>query len=244
MDGVAQRLTVVRGRLAAACRAAGRDPADVTLVAVCKRIPLPLVVDACRAGQWELAENRVQDALPRQAALAAALAAAKLPTDRVRWHFIGNIQHNKVRKVTGAFGLLQAVDGVALARRIARVAAEREICQPLLLEVNISGEPQKHGLAPGQAAAASAAVAALPGVELRGLMGMARLGAGTDELHRSFAVLRSLGETARRESGLPLPVLSMGMSGDFEIAIAEGATMVRVGTAIFGPRSPLPGGAA
>ena len=243
-EGVAPRLAAVRERIADACRRAGRDPAAVTLVAVTKRIPLPSVVAACRAGQWELGENRVQDALPRQAELAAALAAAGLPADRVRWHFIGNIQTNKTRKVVGRFTLLQAVDSLRLARRLDAVAAERELRQPVLLEVNISGEPQKHGLPPEEAVPAAAAVAALGGLELRGLMGMARFGAPEAELRRSFALLRELRGAARRETGLPLPVLSMGMSGDYPVAVEEGATMVRVGTAIFGPRPAPPGGTA
>jgi len=239
-EAVAGRLAAVRERIAAACRRAGRDPAAVTLVAVSKRIPLDLVVAACRAGQWDLGENRVQDALPRQAALAAALAGAGLPADRVRWHFIGNIQTNKARKVVGRFVLLQAVDSERLARRLDAVATERGVRQPVLLEVNISGEPQKHGVAPDAAVATAAAVAVLPGLELRGLMGMARFGAPEGELRRSFSLLRELRERARAETGRPLPVLSMGMSDDFPVAVEEGSTMVRIGTAIFGPR-PAPG---
>jgi len=242
MSEVATRLAAVRRRIAEACRRAGRSPDGVRLVAVTKRIPLPLVVEACRAGQWDLGENRVQDALPRQQELADALRAEGLDPATVRWHFIGPLQRNKVRKVTGAFALVHAVDTIPLAERLSAVAAERGCRQPILLEVNISAEPQKHGFAPAETAPAAERIAALPHLEVRGLMGMARFGADEQELHRSFALLRRLRDDLAARLGTPLPELSMGMSGDFEIAIAEGATLVRIGTAIFGPRPPLAGG--
>ncbi len=234
---VTANLAAVNDRIAAACRAAGRPAGSVRLVAVSKRIPLDLVAAACAAGQWELGENRIQDAVPRQAELAALLQARGLDPARLRWHFIGHLQSNKAVRAVGAFGLLHGVDSVKLAQRLDRLAGEAGVRQPVLLEVNISGEAQKNGLGPDESVAAAEAAAALPGLDLQGLMGMARWDAAEAELHASFGLLRRLAEQARAATGLPLPELSMGMSDDFPAAIAEGATIVRVGGAIFGPRS-------
>jgi len=232
MIDVAENLARLTDRITTACARAGRSDAEVALVAVTKRIPLPLVVEACRAGQARLGENRIQDALPRQDELAAHLGDGARP----EWHFIGHLQGNKVRKAVGRFALLHAVDSLRLAERIAGVAAEEGATQPVLLEVNVAAEAQKYGLARDEALAVAAAAAGLPGLDLRGFMCMARYGAPEDELRRTFAGLRGLAEAARGETGLPLPELSMGMSDDFEAAIAEGATLIRVGTAVFGPR--------
>ena len=234
---VKENLERVRERIDAACARVGRTGESVQLVAVSKRIPLPLLVDACRAGQWALGENRVQDALSRQTELTAALAAAGLPADRVVWHFIGHLQGNKVARAVGRFDLLHGVDSLKLAQRLSGPADEGGRTERILLEVNISREPQKHGFSPVEVAETAARIGQLPGLELRGLMGMARSGAAEAELRTTFASLRRLAETAREFSGLSLPELSMGMSGDFEAAIAEGATIVRVGGAIFGERS-------
>ena len=234
---VAANLAAVNDRIAAACARAGRPEGTVRLVAVSKRIDLELVAAAVAAGQRDLGENRIQDALPRQDELAALLAGRGLDPGAVRWHFIGHLQSNKAGKAAGAFALLHGVDSLKLARRLARLADEAGLVQPVLLEVNISGEAQKHGLAPEEAPDAAAEAAALAGLELRGLMGMARFGAPEAELRRSFALLRTTAERARAAGGLPLPELSMGMSDDFEAAVAEGATVVRIGGAVFGPRS-------
>lgn len=234
---VAANLAAVQRRIAAACTAAGRPADAVGLVVVSKRIHDELVVAACAAGQLDLGENRVQDALARQTDLAPLLTAAGVDPVTVRWHFIGHLQGNKAARASGRFHLLHGVDSLKLARRLARLAEEAGRREPVLLEVNISGEEQKHGFAPDGAVAAAAEAAALPGLELRGFMGMARHGASVAETGASFAALRRLAESARRETGLDLPELSMGMSGDYQSAIAEGATVVRVGSAIFGPRN-------
>ncbi len=234
---VAANLAAVRDRIDAACAASGRSPDEVRLVAVSKRIPLELVADACAAGQWELGENRVQDALRRQDELDAVLRSRGLDPAPLRWHFIGHLQRNKARKAAGRFALLHGLDSEELGRRLGALAGERGEAEPVLLEVNISGEEAKHGVAPERAVDLAARLAALPGLDLQGMMGMARYGDSEAGLRRSFASLRRLCENARAATGLPLPVLSMGMSGDFEVAIAEGATLVRIGTAIFGPRS-------
>ena len=233
---VAANLDRVREEIAAACRRAGRDEAGVRLVAVSKRIAPELVVAACRAGQWDLGENRVQDALARQDDFGPLLVEAGLPADNVRWHFIGHLQSNKAGRAAGRFALIHGVDSLRLAQRLAQSAEAAGRRESVLLEVNISGEAQKHGFLPDETVAALERVAMLPGLDVQGLMGMARFGADEKELRETFAALRRLVESGRSTSGRPLPELSMGMSADFREAIAEGATIVRVGGAIFGPR--------
>jgi PLP dependent protein len=235
MTDVADNLLRVRDRLAAACARSGRAAASVGLLAVCKRVPLDLVAAAVGCGQRDLGENRIQDALPRQDELAGRLDPA-VAAD-LRWHFIGPLQANKVRKAVGRFALIHAVDSLTLARRISATAQELGLRQPVLLEVNAAREPGKFGLDPDEAVAAAVAAAALPGLDVRGLMAMARQDAPVAELHATFGLVRRLAETSRAASGLPLPELSMGMSDDFETAIAEGATLVRLGTAVFGERT-------
>ncbi len=233
---VAERLFGVRERIAAACALTGRPEDAVRLVAVSKKIPLPMVVEACRAGQWDLGENRIPEAVDRQSELARLLTEAGLPSDRVRWHFIGHLQSNKAGKAAGRFHMLHSVDSVKLAEKLSRLASEAGHTETVLLEVNISGETQKKGLAPEEVGDAVALIDGLPGLDTRGLMGMGRFGAPENELRDGFSLLRRLAEAARSATGLALPELSMGMSGDFEAAIAEGSTLVRVGGAIFGPR--------
>lgn len=233
---VAERLARVRERIAEACVRAGRPAGAVKLVAVSKRIPLSLVVDACRAGQWDLGENRVAEAVDRQPELARLLTAAGLPVERLHWHFIGHLQSNKAGKAAGRFHMLHSLDSEKLAEKLSRLAAEAGRTETVLLEVNISGEVQKQGLAAEEVSDVAARISALPGLNLAGLMGMARYGAQEIELRTSFASLRDLAEEIRAAAGLALPELSMGMSGDFEAAIAEGSTLVRIGGAIFGPR--------
>jgi len=233
---VASRLDRVRDRIAAACARAGRSADEVKLVAVSKRIALPHVVEACRAGQWDLGENRIPEAVDRQPELVRLLDEAGLPADRLRWHFIGHLQSNKAGKAAGRFHMIHSVDSVSLAEKLSRLAVEIGRTESILLEINISGEAQKQGLAPGEVSGAAARICALPGVDLRGLMGMARYGAPEKELRAGFAYLRRLSEDAGSSAGRQLPELSMGMSGDFEAAIIEGSTLVRIGGAIFGPR--------
>lgn len=234
---ITANLAAVRARVDAACVAAGRHAAEVRVVAVSKRVPDDLVVAACLAGQLDLGENRVQDALDRQRDLAPALLAVGVDPGRVRWHFIGHLQGNKAGRASGRFHLVHGVDSLKLAARLSRLAWEDGRREPVLLEVNISGEAQKHGFAPTEAVAAMQEAAGLDGLEPRGFMGMARYGADEDETAAAFGGLAALAVEARRATGLDLPELSMGMSGDFEAAVAAGATIVRVGSAIFGPRN-------
>jgi len=237
LEMVSENLKRVRGRIAAACDRAGRSVDEVTLVAVSKRIPLEKVAAAYAAGQRVFGENRVQDAVSRLDELPRLLESRSDDPAGLVWHFIGNIQANKARKVVGGFELLEAVDSLALARRLGRIASENGVVQPVLMEINASGESNKHGLVPDEAPEAVIAAAAVDGIEVRGLMTMARFGADEAELRATFSAVRELASAVRSTGGPALPELSMGMSGDFESAIAEGSTMVRVGTAIFGPRS-------
>lgn len=232
---VAGRLAAVRERIAAACGRAGRDPASVRLVTVTKQVPLPLVVEAVRAGALDLGENRVFDALARQVELARLLVAEGLEPALLRWHFIGHLQRNKVARAAGRFALLHGVDAAELAGLLAARAVAAGRRESVLLEVNL-GEEQKQGVAAADLPALLDAAAALPGLDVRGLMGMAAWGAGEAGARHAFATLRGLCERERARTGLALPELSMGMSDDFEAAILEGATIVRVGGAIFAPR--------
>jgi hypothetical protein len=234
---VADNLAAIRDRVAAACLKAGRPGDAVRLVAVSKRIAMPLVVQAVAAGQLDLGENRLPEAVDRQSELSEALVQAKLVVPEVSWHFIGHIQSRKAAQTVGMFTLLHGVDSVKLARKLSGACVAAGVKQRILLEVNVTGEQQKDGLAPDDLASSLGQISQLPGLEIQGLMCMARFGADDAELHRTFAALRELAGTSQRELNLPLPELSMGMSGDFEIAIAEGATIIRVGSAIFGPRN-------
>jgi PLP dependent protein len=231
---VAGRLAAVRERIAAACGRAGRDPASVALVAVTKQVPLPLVAAAVRAGAADLGENRVFDALARQDELARLLIAEGLDPGALRWHFIGHLQRNKVARASGRFALLHGVDSAELAALLSARAAAAGARQAVLLEINL-GEAQKQGVAPQDLPVLVEQVAALPGLDLRGLMGMAPWGADQAQARRLFGGLRELAERERARTGLALPDLSMGMSGDYEAAVLEGATIVRVGSAIFAP---------
>lgn len=224
---VAARLAAVRARIAAAARRAGRDPGDVRLVAVSKYATPEQVRAAYDAGQREFGESRVQNALPRIEAL---------PADVV-WHLIGHLQSNKVNKVIGRFELIHSVDSLELARRLANKSAERELATQVLVQVNCSGEAAKAGVDPDAATELLQALRALRGIVVRGLMTMGPLGGDEAAIRASF---RRLAELRARMLALDLPELpldqlSMGMSGDLELAVEEGATLVRVGGAIFAP---------
>jgi pyridoxal phosphate enzyme (YggS family) len=234
---VAANLVEIHDRIAGACARAGRDPAGVRLVAISKRIPTGRVLAGVLAGQLDLGENRLQDALARQDELRAELvAAAGADAPTIRWHFVGHLQRNKASKAAGRFALIHGVHSADLARRLDRKAGELGTVQPVLLQVNVTAEPQKDGLATDAVEGVACEVAALKHLDLQGLMCMARFGDPEAQLRRTFATLRQLRDQAAAATGRPLPHLSMGMSGNFEAAIAEGATLVRIGTAVFGPR--------
>ena len=224
-DGLAQ----VRARIAAAERAAGRAPGSVRLLAVSKKMTADDVRAALRAGQRDLGENYAQELASKLAALAADPAAAP-----VRWHFIGRLQRNKVKLVAGRVALVHAVDTLELAEELARRAGGA--VQPILLAVNLAGEDTKGGVTGETAPAVARALAAVTGCSLDGLMTMPPPADDAAASRPYFDQLRALRDRLQDELGRPLPILSMGMSHDFEVAIACGATHVRVGTAIFGSR--------
>ncbi|HEY4883373.1 MAG TPA: YggS family pyridoxal phosphate-dependent enzyme [Myxococcales bacterium] len=214
---VAAGLTRVRERIAAACSRAGRDPASVRLVAVSKTKPVEMLRAAQAAGQAIFGENYAQDLREKADALPG-----------VEWHFIGGLQTNKAKLVVGRAALIHTCDRVALAQELSKRAKSAGITQRVLLEVNVGREPQKAGALPEDVPALLEKVRALPSLAPLGLMCIPPA-EGDPRAH--FRSLRQLGQ------GLGLPELSMGMSADYEIAIEEGATLVRVGTAIFGERA-------
>jgi pyridoxal phosphate enzyme (YggS family) len=227
MDTIEKRLQAVKSRIARACAAAGRDPRDIVLVAVSKTFPADAVRAAHAAGQRDFGENHAQDAVAKIDALG--------DLDLV-WHFIGPVQSNKTRTIAAQFAWVHSIDRLKIAERLA--AQRPEALPPLqaCIQVNVSGEATKSGVAPAEAPALARAVAALPRLRLRGLMAIPEPTDDPALQRRRFESLRDLRDRLAAD-GLALDTLSMGMSDDLEAAIAAGATMVRVGTAIFGARS-------
>ncbi len=217
---VAQRLTLVRERVAQAAERSGRSPAEVTIVAVSKFFPTQAIEEAAAAGIAHIGENRVQEAAAKVSSL------RHLP---VTWHMIGHLQTNKAKTALELFDIIQTVDSLRLAEALSR-RADRAI--PVLLEVNVAGEASKFGLSPQEVPQTAEAVARLPHLDMRGLMTMAPLVSDPEEVRPVFRELRRL------RDALGLTELSMGMTDDFEVAIEEGATLVRIGRAIFGERYP------
>ena len=231
MGGLANNLQGVRQRIRDAVEAAQRAPDSVRLIAVAKTFPASAVLDALAAGQVDFGENYVQEALDKIATVAAAGTDAA-PT----WHFIGPLQSNKTRAVATHFDWVHSVDRLKIAERLSdQRPADRGPLQ-VLIEVNVDGEASKSGVAPDAVAALAQAIVALPRLQLRGLMTVPAPRPDAAGQRAAFAALRSLA-VRLRAAGLPCEHLSMGMSADLEAAIAEGATMVRVGTAIFGTRA-------
>lgn len=225
---IKEQLDTVRARIAAAAARSGREPSSVTLLAVSKTFPAADVAEAYEAGQRLFGENRLQEAMEKMPAL---------PHD-CAWHLIGPLQRNKVRKaLEQGFTLIEAVDSLRLAQTISRVAGELGKTARILLEVNIDGEASKHGFSPDALQQEWDTLVALPHVEIRGLMCIPAPVETPEGARPAFAALRRLAETLRARGPLPLPELSMGMSHDYEVAIEEGATLVRVGSAIFGKRT-------
>ena len=226
MEHVARNLTAVHARIAAAAARAGRDPASVRLVAVSKAQPAAAVAGARDAGQMDFGENYLQDALPKLTALAGR---------GICWHFIGQLQSNKTRTVAEHFAWMHTLDRESIARRLSEQRpaslAPLEVC----LQVNVSGEASKGGVAPERLPALAEAVAALPGLRLRGLMAIPAAAQDEAAQRAPFRALRQLLESLNAQ-GHRLDTLSMGMSEDLEAAVMEGATLVRIGTAVFGPR--------
>ena len=228
---VAANLTSVRARIAEAATRAGRSPDAVTLVAVSKLHPFEVIEAAYAAGQRDFGENRVEELWPK-----VHEAETRGLTD-IRWHLIGTIQSRKSHQAVGPFVLVHSIDRMKIASRVSRDAVEQGVVMPVLLEVNVSGEASKHGFTPEAVLAAAPELVELPGIHTRGLMTMAPLEADATEIRAVFRRLRELserlGEVAPQGEW---DALSMGMTNDFEIAVEEGATLVRVGSAIFGAR--------
>jgi len=226
MSQIAHNLEEVRHRLAAAARRAGRDPAEVKLVAVSKTKPVELIREALAAGQRLFGENYLQEARTKIEALG----------ETATWHFIGHLQTNKAKGAVGLFELIHGVDRLKLARALDRAAAQMGKVQKILLQINLAGEESKSGAAPEEAPELLKAVASLPHLRVVGLMTMPPWLTDPEAVRPYFRRLRELRDRLLQQDAGPLPELSMGMSGDFETAVEEGATLVRVGTAIFGER--------
>jgi pyridoxal phosphate enzyme (YggS family) len=220
-----ERLAHVRAEIARA-QAAGGWTHPVTLVAVTKGFELDAVEAALASGLVELGENRVQEALQKIETTAGR---------RATWHLIGHLQRNKAKQVPGRFAWVHSVDSAALAAELDRRAVERDVTLRVLLQVNVAGEAQKSGCSPEEAPALARAVATCSSLRLDGLMTVGPLTDDGTVQRRTFRALRELRD-ALQEEGVWLPALSMGMSGDYGIAVEEGATMLRLGTALFGPR--------
>ncbi len=228
MSVIAANLQAVNRRVAAAAQQAGRPAGDVTLLAVSKTFPAAAVRAAFDAGQRAFGENYVQEGVDKIAQLGDL-------RDQISWHFIGPLQSNKTRAVAEQFDWVHAIDRLRIAERLSAQRPAGMAPLQVCLQVNISGEASKSGIAPDEVPALARAVAALPGLRLRGLMAIPEPQSELAAQRRPFAALRTLLDTFRAD-GLDVDTLSMGMSADMEAAIAEGATVVRIGTAIFGAR--------
>ena len=223
----ADRLAEVRRRVAVAATASDRNPDSITLIAVGKTFPAEVVAAAVSAGAFDLGENRVQEAVAKKPNVAGA-----------RWHLIGPLQRNKARAALEVFDVIHTLDRPEIADRLQYLLAEHwpERRLEVLIEVNVGSEPQKAGALPEDAAELLQQALVCDRLSVRGLMAIPPWGREPEESRPYFRALRELRDDLQEQVGVPLPQLSMGMSHDFELAIAEGATMVRVGTAIFGPR--------
>jgi len=234
---IAANLQSVHERIAAAARAAGRDPASVTLIAVSKTMGATVVAEAARAGATALGENRVQEAEEKVPEVARLLADPAAPAVAPAWHLIGHLQTNKAKAAARLFDVIHSVDSLRLAQALARQADAGPRPLHALLQVNVAGEVSKGGFEPDELRRAVAALAGLDSLAFGGLMTVAPLTDSQDALRAVFHALRQLFlELAGVFPTLAWQHLSMGMSNDFELAIAEGATLVRIGRAIFGER--------
>jgi hypothetical protein len=223
---LAENLEKIRQRIRAACERVRREPSSVRLLAVTKSQPPEIVAAAAQLGLNLFGENKVQE------------AKAKIPLcpGRLRWHFIGHLQSNKCRDAVELFEMIQSVDSLPLAKEINKRAEQAAKTMPVLLEVNVAGEASKFGYQPAQLLRELEEINALPRIEIQGLMTMPPWSPEAENVRPHFRRLRELKTDCEQILGAPMPHLSMGMSGDFEVAIEEGATMLRIGTALFRPR--------
>jgi pyridoxal phosphate enzyme (YggS family) len=233
MSTVQRGLQAVRARVTAAAVAAGRRPDDIALIAVSKTFPADAVLQAVTAGQLAFGENYAQEGADKMTWVRARLAAS--PLRALQWHFIGPIQSNKTRLIAEHFDWVHSVDRLKIGQRLSQARPAGMPDLQVCIQVNVSGETSKSGVTPEGVTALAAALMPLPRLRLRGLMAIPRPTPDVAEQRAQCRLLRELLEALTRQ-GLPLDTLSMGMSDDLEAAIAEGATMVRVGRAIFGER--------
>ena len=227
MSSIAESLDRVREQIASAAAKSGRSTDDVELVAITKTHPAEKVREAIEAGQTLFGESRVQE------------ARAKIPDlpSNIRWHFVGHLQKNKVRQALPLFEMIHSVDSLVLAQDINRIAEDEGSYPRVLLEVNVAGEGSKFGFAPDQLREQIGALLVLPRLSIEGLMCIPPLAVESEDSRKFFVEVRELRDSLEKEFSLKLPQLSMGMTQDFSIGVEEGATLVRVGTAIFGERS-------
>jgi pyridoxal phosphate enzyme (YggS family) len=227
MSSIAENLNRVRTQIATAAAKSGRSAEDVELVAITKTHPTEKVREAIEASQTLFGESRVQEARAK---------VPELPSN-IRWHFVGHLQKNKVRQALPLFEMIHSVDSLALAQDINRIAEEEGLYPLVLLEVNLAGEGSKFGFSPDDLRGKMEALLALPRLSIEGLMCIPPLAVESEDSRKFFVQLRQLRDSLEKEFSMKLPHLSMGMTQDFPIGIEEGATLVRVGTAIFGERS-------
>lgn len=225
---VQENLRAVREKIEAACQRAGRDPKEVTLIAVSKTKPVEMMEEAYAMGQLDFGENKVQEITRKY---------EELPS-KVRWHMIGHLQRNKVKYIVGLVSLIHSVDSFRLAETISQEAVKKNVTVPILLEVNVAGEESKYGITCEETITLAEQISKLPNIRIEGLMTIAPYVTDPEENRPVFRKLRQLGVDikAKNMNNVNVNILSMGMTGDYEVAIEEGATMVRVGTGIFGER--------
>lgn len=224
-----QRLAELKERIAQACARVGRDPQEVTVVAVTKYVGVEETKSLIEAGQYDLGENRIQVAAPKLEAIPE--------TAGVRWHFIGHLQTNKVKEVLGRFFMIHSLDRPSLAQEIDKRALAAGLTVPCLIQVNVSGEESKGGFSPAELADFLLVAREMLGIEVRGLMTMAPIASDGEAVRSVFRQLRELRDDLLTRGILPPTAkeLSMGMSGDYEVAVEEGATIVRIGSALVKP---------
>ena len=226
---ICENIEKVQARITEACSRAGRDRENVTLIAVSKTKPIPDLEEAYRGGVRDFGENKVQELVEK---------ADVLPKD-IRWHMIGHLQRNKVKYIVDKVCLIHSVDSLRLAEEISKEAVKRQLIVNILVEVNVAGEETKFGSTTGDAIQLVEQIAALPGICIKGLMTIAPFVENPEENRKYFSKLRQLAVDINDKNidNVTMHVLSMGMTGDYEVAVEEGATLVRVGTGIFGERN-------
>ena len=226
---VSENLEQVKANIEAACKRVGRDPKDVCLVAVSKTKPISLIEEAIEAGQDTFGENKVQEMCDKMEVL----------PDNIKWHMIGHLQRNKVKYIVDKVAMIHSVDSFRLAETIEKEAAKKDVIVPILIEVNVAQEESKFGLKPEEVLPFIEEIAGFSHIQINGLMTIAPYVENAEENRRIFRELKKLSVdiAAKNINNVIMSVLSMGMTGDYMVAVQEGATMVRVGTGIFGARN-------